>query len=95
MIQKALFLIIALLLAATPLLAQESGGEEEDEPRYDCPAFTTASTTERTSYYMGEGAAYLRSRNYAAAINAYGCIVQQIDPDHRDAYLNRARAQLR
>jgi tetratricopeptide (TPR) repeat protein len=41
---------------------------------------------------MGEGAAFLRSGNYAAAINAYGCIIQQIDPNFRDAYLNRAAA---
>ena len=89
MFKKAIFLLIVLLLSATPLLAQDDAPEE---PRYDCPAFTSASTVERTSYYMGEGAAYLRSQNYGAAINAYGCIIQQIDGNYRDAYLNRAAA---
>ena len=41
---------------------------------------------------MGEGAAYMRSGNYASAINAFGCIIQQIDSNYRDAYVNRASA---
>lgn len=87
---KAFLLIIALVLLALPVLAQAQ--DQEEEPRYNCPAFSDASTTERTSYYMGEGAAFMRSGNYAAAINAYGCIIQQIDDRFRDAYLNRAAA---
>lgn len=83
---KAIFLIIALILLVLPTLAQE------DEPQYNCPAFTDASTTERSSYYMGEGAAFMRSGNFSAAINAYGCIIQQIDSSSRDAYLNRGAA---
>lgn len=90
MIRTILFLLIAFSFTV-PVVAQDAQ-EEDEEPRYVCPAFTDASTVERTSYYMGEGAAYMRSRNYAAAINSYGCIVQQIDPNSRDAYLNRAAA---
>jgi tetratricopeptide (TPR) repeat protein len=88
MTKKILLLCLALMLAILPVLAQD----DEEEPEYDCPSFTSASAVERTSYYMGEGAAFMRSGNYAAAINAYGCIVQQIDDSHRDAYFNRALA---
>ena len=91
MTKKLLLLLLAILLIAIPIMAQDTE-EEEEEFRYDCPAFVDASTVERTSYYMGEGAAYMRSGNYAAAINAYGCIIQQIDSSYRDAYLNRAVA---
>lgn len=86
---KALLLILTLILLALPVLAQDT---QKEEPHYNCPAFTNASSTERTSYYMGEGAAFMRSGNYGAAINSYGCIVQQIDSSYRDAYLNRAAA---
>jgi tetratricopeptide (TPR) repeat protein len=87
---KTFLLIIALVLLVLPVMAQNQA--EEEEAQYNCPAFTDASTTERSSYYMGEGAAFMRSGNYASAINSYGCIIQQIDSDFRDAYLNRAAA---
>lgn len=83
---KMILLIIALGLLALPVLGQD------EEAQYNCPAFSDASTGERTSYYMGEGAAFMRSGNYAAAINAYGCIIQQIDSSSRDAYLSRGAA---
>lgn len=95
MIRKTAFLLFVLLFAVLPTLAQDSeptAVPTPEEPRYVCPAFTDASAGERTSYYMGEGAAFMRSGNYAAAINSYGCIVQQIDDSYRDAYLNRAAA---
>lgn len=88
MLKKSLLLFLSLLLVL-PIMAQEA--EETEEPFY-CPAFTSASTNERTSYYMGEGAAFLRSGNYDAAINAYGCVIQQIDSGYINAYLNRAVA---
>jgi tetratricopeptide (TPR) repeat protein len=98
MYRKTTFLLFALLilsLAALPTLAQDEEATPvptPEEPRYVCPAFPDESAAERTSYYMGEGAAFMRSGNYAAAINSYGCIVQQIDDGYRDAYLNRAAA---
>lgn len=88
MLKKSLLLLFSLLLAL-PILAQEA---EPTEVPFFCPAFTSASTNERTSYYMGEGAAYMRSGNYDAAVNAYGCVIQQIDSSYLDAYLNRAVA---
>jgi tetratricopeptide (TPR) repeat protein len=88
MLKKSVVVLLSLFLVL-PLWAQDASPTEV--PFY-CPAFTTASDTERSSYYMGEGAAFLRSGNYDAAINAYGCVIQQIDPDYRDAYLNRAAA---
>jgi len=93
MFRKIALLLFTLLIIVLPALAQEATPEPTpEEPRYVCPAFPDASAAERTSYYMGEGAAFMRSGNYAAAINSYGCIVQQIDSGYRDAYLNRAAA---
>jgi tetratricopeptide (TPR) repeat protein len=92
MLKKIILLVLSLLLMTLPILAQDAEATETPEPPFYCPNFTDASTVERTSYYMGEGAAFLRSGNYDAAINAYGCVVQQIDPNYRDAYLNRAAA---
>jgi Tfp pilus assembly protein PilF len=88
MLKKSLLLLFSLLLVL-PILAQEA---EPTEVPFFCPSFTSASTNERTSYYMGEGAAYLRSGNYDAAVNAYGCVIQQIDSSYIDAYVNRAVA---
>src|SRR5687768_6593152 len=88
MLKKSLLLLFSFLLVL-PLLAQEI---EPTEVPFFCPSFTSATTAERTSYYMGEGAACLRSGNYDAAINAYGCVIQQIDSSYVDAYLNRAVA---
>jgi len=86
---KKLFLILTLLLLVVPTLAQDTDEEEEE---YYCPAFTSASAVERTSYYMGEGSAYMQRGDYTAAINSYGCIITEIDASYRDAYLNRAAA---
>jgi len=93
MFRKIALLLFTLLIVALPTLAQETTPEPTpEEPRYVCPAFPDETAAERTSYYMGEGAAFMRSGNYAAAINSYGCITQQIDDGYRDAYLNRAAA---
>jgi tetratricopeptide (TPR) repeat protein len=90
MLKKSLLLLFSLLLVL-PVLAQDAEPEPTEIPFF-CPAFTDASTNERTSYYMGEGAAFMRSGNYDSAVNAYGCVIQQIDSSYLDAYLNRAVA---
>lgn len=90
MLKKSILLVLSLIFVL-PLMAQDATPEPTEVPFF-CPAFTSASTVERTSYYMGEGAAFMRSGNYDAAINAYGCVVQQIDSSYLNAYLNRAVA---
>lgn len=85
MFKKLLIIIIAiaLIIPSIFVLAQ-------DEPI--CTSFTGSSDNERSSYYMGEGAAFMRSSNYSAAIASYTCIIDEVDSNHADAYYNRAAA---
>ncbi len=80
------FIIIAIAIALSIptvfVLAQDS----------TCTSFSSGSNAERTSYYMGEGAAFMRSGNYASAIRSYTCIIDEIDSGYADAYYNRAAA---
>ncbi len=80
-----LLLIISSLLLVLPVLAQN---DEEDE--LECLAFEDSSTEIRRSYYMGEAFAYVQNGDYSAAIISYRCIIEQIDENYIDAYLNRA-----
>lgn len=77
-----LFLItLGLILPSINMMAQD-----------DCVEFASGSTNERTSYYLGEGAAFMRSGNYASAIHAYTCIIDEIDESNGAAFHNRAMA---
>lgn len=84
MFKKLSIIIIAVILTipAIFVLAQED----------ICTSFASGSNSERTSYYMGEGAAFMRSGNYSSAIRSYTCIIDEIDDDYTDAYYNRAAA---
>lgn len=85
MFKKLSIIIIAVILTIPTLFVL---AQEEDI----CTSFTTGSASERTSYYMGEGAAFMRSGNYSQAIFAYTCIIDEIDENYSDAYYNRAVA---
>lgn len=92
--RSSLVLILLLMLFITPMaLAQQSDDDEkEEEPEIICEGFEGAEASVRVSYYMGEGAAYMRSGEYGAAIHSYSCIVIKIDNDYIDAFTNRAVA---
>jgi len=77
-----LALAIIMILPVSFVIAQDN----------TCTSFASGSNTERTSYYMGEGAAFMRSGNYSAAIRAYSCIIEEIDAGYADAWYNRAAA---
>lgn len=79
-------IIILLTIPTMMVLAQE----EDDDPQ--CFAFESGSSAERTSYYMGEGAAFMRSGNFNAAIEAYTCVIDEVDSSFANAYYNRAVA---
>ena len=83
MFKKVMLFVIALVLIVPSVfvLAQD-----------ECVAFASGSASERTSYYLGEGAAFMRSGNYASAIRAYSCIVDEIDSSNGIAFHNRAMA---
>ena len=84
MFKKLSIIIIAVILTipAIFVLAQDD----------ICTSFSSGSDNERTSYYMGEGAAFMRSGNYSSAIRSYTCIIDEIDEGYTDAYYNRAAA---
>ncbi|MDX1993873.1 MAG: tetratricopeptide repeat protein [bacterium] len=105
---KTLFrvLIVSLfslvLLAALPAAAQEStpeapSPEATPEPEREpiCLEFTDSPVDVRTSYYMGEGAAYFSTGDYSRAIFAFTCVIEEIDEDYTPAYINRAITQVR
>jgi len=81
----ALVLSIAIALVGAAAFAQDAEEEERD-----CPSFESAAPEVRRSYYMGEAFAFVRTGQYGAALNSYSCIIEQIDEDYIDAYLNRA-----
>ena len=85
---KRVLIIFLVMLISVPVMAQESG--EEDEPI--CLAFMESSPDVRTSYYMGEGAAFVASGQYLSAIASYTCVIDEIDDEYIDAYIRRALA---
>jgi tetratricopeptide (TPR) repeat protein len=91
--QKGLLIIFALLFFAFPALAQEV--IETPEPLPECPIFEDQSTDVRTSYYMGEGLAYMASEQLAAAEFSFTCIIRVIQPDYMPAYMSRANIYTR
>ncbi|MBI5670502.1 MAG: tetratricopeptide repeat protein [Chloroflexi bacterium] len=86
---KRLFLVVMLLTLAVPVLAQEQPAPTE-EPPPNCPAFENQSDEVRTSYYMGEGLAYLNANQLSAAELSFTCIIRVIDPNYLTAYMSRA-----
>lgn len=85
---KTMFVLLMLaLLAALPVFAQEVTEEE-----LICDAFPDSSQELRTSYYIGEGAGFLSSGQYARAIESYTCVIEQVDGNYVGAYVGRAVA---
>jgi tetratricopeptide (TPR) repeat protein len=82
--------LLALLLAVLPALAQE-----EEPPLPNCPAFEGQSKEIRTSYYMGEGLAYYSSTQYSSAEFSFTCVIRVIDPDYLPAYMARGSVYAR
>jgi tetratricopeptide (TPR) repeat protein len=65
------------------------------EPLPDCPAFPDAAQDVRTSYYMGEGLAYLQSGQTNSAVFSFTCVIRVIDTAYLPAYMMRANAYTR
>lgn len=78
---------ILILLLIMPFLAL---AQEEEEEELDCPAFEDSSADVRIGYYMGEGGAFRSSGQLAEAVHSYSCIIEQIDENYTDAYIQRA-----
>lgn len=85
MTQRTLLLTLLALLLLVPvvLLAQDT-----PEPP-ECPAFEGEPAEVRIGYYMGEGIAYSRTGQNAAAERAYTCIIEVVDPSYLPAYVGR------
>jgi tetratricopeptide (TPR) repeat protein len=79
------FCILAALLTLPMLVLAQ-----EEEPELICEAFPDSSADIRTSYYMGEGAAFFSSGQLVRAIDSFSCVIEQINGDYIDAYTSRA-----
>jgi len=85
-----MFLLIALLslFASFPALAQDV--TPTPEPLPNCPAFADQSADIRTSYYMGEGIAYIASSQLSSARFSFTCVIRVTNPNYVAAYMERA-----
>jgi tetratricopeptide (TPR) repeat protein len=84
---KSILLFLLMALLAFPMLAQD----DDDEPLI-CDSFPSSPQEVRVSYYMGEGAGFLSARQYAAAIESYSCVTEQVNPNFVGAHVGRAIA---
>ncbi len=82
-------LLVLLMMGGVAVIAQDALIDEEEE-LLDCPAFEDSPTEVRIGYYMGEGEAYENSGQLASAIFSYSCLIQQVDENYVQAYINRA-----
>lgn len=89
---KRLFYLLLILSLAVPMLAQDAPPEP---PLPECPAFEGQPPEVRTSYYMGEGLAYLNTNQLSGANFSFTCIIRVIDPDYLPAYMSRANVYTR
>jgi tetratricopeptide (TPR) repeat protein len=78
----------ALIVHMTPALAQDA--TETPEPPPNCPAFADQSADIRTSYYMGEGIAYVSSSQLSNAEFSFTCVIRVTNPSYVAAYMERA-----
>jgi tetratricopeptide (TPR) repeat protein len=85
-----LFTLALLVSIPLPTLAQETGGTPTPEPLPKCPVFEGQSKDVRTSYYMGEGIAYLNTNQLSSAEFSFTCIIRVVDPSYLPAYMTRA-----
>lgn len=86
---KRLLLVVMMLTLAVPVLAQDQPAPTEEPPPH-CPAFENQPQDVRTSYYMGEGLAYLNTSQLSGAELSFTCIIRVIDPNYLTAYMSRA-----
>src|SRR5690606_18861921 len=70
----------------TPAPTAPVGPTETPEPLPDCPAFPNEAQDVRTSYYIGEGLAYLQSGQANSAIFSLTCVIRVIDTNYVPAY---------
>jgi tetratricopeptide (TPR) repeat protein len=84
---KRLFILIAMLVLALPVLAQET-----PESTLVCEDFADSAGDVRIGYYMGEGSGFVSTGQYLSAIYSYSCIIEQIDSSYVGAYTGRAVA---
>lgn len=89
-----IFLLTVIALLSLPMLTlaqtSEEEGTESEEPELVCEAFDDSTPDVRVSYYMGEGLAYRATGQLSLALDSFSCIIEQIDGDYTDAYINRA-----
>lgn len=86
-----LICMLAVLLVALPVMAQDT----VEDPLPNCPAFADQPENIRTSYYMGEGLAYLNSVQLNNAEFSFTCVIRVIDPSYVSAYMSRAAVYTR
>lgn len=79
----SLFLLVSL--ASINTLAQTP------EPLI-CESYESSPTSERITYYMGEGAGFLAGRQYERAVRSFSCVIEQLDDGYVGAYNQRAVA---
>lgn len=80
-----------ILIVLTVLLTLSIAGIHFAQEEIECPSFADSPTSERITYYMGEGAGFLAGRQYDRAIRSYTCVLQ-LDDDYIGAYNQRAVA---
>lgn len=82
-----LSLVVMLFAGVSVLVAQDAS--QEDQPP-NCPVFEGQPKDVRTSYYMGEGIAYLNSNQLGNAEFSFTCVIRVVDPSYVMAYMTRA-----
>ncbi len=86
------FAVSAQDATETPAPTSSAIPTETPEPLPECPAFPNEAQDVRTSYYMGEGLAYLQSGQTNSAIFSLTCVIRVIDTNYVPAYMMRASA---
>ena len=92
-----LALIVGLLCLGALAQAQDQPTPTPlpEEPPPTCVSFQNAARDSRTSYYMGEGVAYLGNSQLSQAKNSFACIVRVVDPSYVPGWMGRARVNTR
>lgn len=81
-----------LFLSVFHSFAQEG---DTSEPPPNCPVLEGEPDDIRTTYYMGEGIAFLDTGNFNRAELSFTCIIRVTDPSYIPAYMGRAMVYIR